>query len=119
MDQILNVKGIGPKTLEGFQNLVTLDPPGVSSEVAPAETSANPSKEAQIIDNNTLEIPRLNINQASFEELQTLNGIGPVLAERIIQNRRSQRFQSIEGLLKVRGIGQKKLEQLRPQVKVH
>ncbi len=118
LDHVLDVKGIGPKTLEGFQDLVTLSPPGDSPEAAPSEASRKLSRAAQETDNIALERERVDINRASFEELQALNGIGPVLAERIIQTRHNQRFQSIEGLLKVRGIGQKKLEQLRPQVKV-
>ncbi|MBM3257718.1 MAG: hypothetical protein FJZ05_00675 [Candidatus Nealsonbacteria bacterium] len=49
----------------------------------------------------------VNINTASKEELQKLTGIGPVLAQRIIEARP---FYSINDLLKVSGIGDKTLQ---------
>ena len=61
----------------------------------------------------------LNINYASMEELMTLKGIGPVLAERILQYRiRYGDFKSVDELIKIKGIGPKTLEKLRPYVTV-
>ncbi|HAV65006.1 MAG TPA: DNA-binding protein [Verrucomicrobiales bacterium] len=59
--------------------------------------------------------PRTDLNEASFEELQKLPGIGPVLAERIIARRP---FTTIDELEKVKGIGAKTMERLRPLVRV-
>ncbi len=62
---------------------------------------------------------RININTASKETLQLLPGIGPVLAERIIEYRRLYGpFIDVEQLLEVKGIGPKILERLRPLVTV-
>ena len=47
----------------------------------------------------------VNINIASKEELTTLNGIGEVMAGRIIEYRQSGRFKSKEDIKKVKGIG--------------
>ena len=47
----------------------------------------------------------ININIASKEELTTLNGIGEVMAGRIIEYRQSGRFKSKEDIKKVKGIG--------------
>ncbi len=57
----------------------------------------------------------LDLNTAGKEELMSINGIGPVLAERIIAGRP---YKTVDDLLKVKGIGSKKLEKLRPYVVV-
>lgn len=62
---------------------------------------------------------KVNINTAGAEELQTLTGIGPVLAERIIAYREEHGpFRSVEDLLEVKGIGEATLEKLRDDVTV-
>jgi len=53
----------------------------------------------------------LNLNTATEKELQSINGIGPVLSERIIAGRP---YRTVDDLLKVKGIGPKKLEKIRP-----
>jgi competence protein ComEA len=59
----------------------------------------------------------VNINSAGLEDLQRLPGIGPAYAQRIIDYRvQHGRFQSIDELDEVKGIGPKKLEKLRPFV---
>lgn len=56
---------------------------------------------------------KVELNSASFEELQALPGIGPKLAERILARRP---FKTVEDLDKVPGIGAKTIERLRPLV---
>ena len=59
----------------------------------------------------------LNINTASAEELQILPGIGAQMAQRIVDHReRHGKFASVGTLQKVKGIGAKTLEKLRPLV---
>ena len=53
----------------------------------------------------------LDLNTASKKELQSIKGIGPVLAERIIASRP---YRTVDDLLKVKGISQKKFETIRP-----
>lgn len=59
----------------------------------------------------------LNINTASAEELQTLPNIGERMAQRIVDYRiQNGTFESVDTLQKVKGIGAKTLEKVRPFV---
>lgn len=51
----------------------------------------------------------VHVNTAGMAELQTLPGIGPVYAERIIIERREKPFVRKRDLLRVAGIGEKRL----------
>ena len=61
----------------------------------------------------------VDINEASFEELMKLKGVGPATAHNIIEYRRQNGpFQTKEDLLKVPGIGPGKLETIKDRVKL-
>ena len=61
----------------------------------------------------------VDINTADREALQTLDGIGPALAERIISYREANGpFRSAEDLLAVKGIGEATLEKFREDITV-
>lgn len=64
-------------------------------------------------------LSKININTATSEELQTLNGVGPATAEKILAYRSSNgSFKCIEDLKKVDGIGDKTFDKLKEQIKV-
>ncbi len=63
--------------------------------------------------------PPVNLNSATLEQLDTLDGVGPVTAEAIIAYRQEHGgFRSVEDLGEVSGIGPKTLEALRDHVTV-
>ncbi len=56
----------------------------------------------------------VNINTASAAELQTLSGIGPSMAQSIIDERtQNGAFASVDDLMRVSGIGEKKLAKIK------
>jgi competence protein ComEA len=62
---------------------------------------------------------RLDLNRASAGELESLPGIGAVLAQRVIAFRESAGgFRAVEDLREVKGIGSKKFERIRSLVTV-
>ena len=67
---------------------------------------------------NSSMMQSVRINSAGVSELQQLPGIGPALAQRIVETRSRGRFTSTEDLLRVPGIGKAKLANLRDYVEV-
>ena len=62
---------------------------------------------------------QIDLNKATAVELTAIPGVGNVIAERIVEFRDKQGpFRKVEDLLKVRGIGEKSFQKIRPYVKV-
>ena len=60
---------------------------------------------------------KVNINSANQTELETLPGIGPSLAQRIIEYRKSNgNFQNIEDIQNVKGIGDSKYSNIKENI---
>lgn len=60
----------------------------------------------------------VDLNRADWPELAQLPGIGKTLAERILDSRNSEGpFVDHEDLMRVRGIGPKTLEAVRPYLR--
>ncbi|NCC62896.1 ComEA family DNA-binding protein [Desulfobulbus propionicus] len=67
----------------------------------------------------TAAFAKVNINTATAAELAALNGIGPAKAEAIVAYRTTNgNFTTVEDLTKVKGIGEKIIEKIKPEVTV-
>ena len=60
----------------------------------------------------------LDLNTATLEQLDALPGVGEVTANRIITHRSAHPFTTVDELLEVPGIGQRRFEQLKDLVTV-
>ena len=60
----------------------------------------------------------VNINSASKDELKTIAGVGDVIAERIIDYRKGSRFNSIEDIKNVKGIGDATYEKMKDSITI-
>lgn len=89
---------------------------------------------AEVVDGSQIRVPRVGdqtsgaafvddgvvtVNQADAGELEALPGVGPVLAQRIIEHRDLHGpFSTPEDLLDVSGIGESILARLRPHIRI-
>jgi len=59
------------------------------------------------------------LNSATEKDLERIPGIGPVTARRILSYRDANGgFKTVEELLNVKGIGQKKMQKIRPHISI-
>ncbi len=101
----------GSKLLVPAKGQIPVDPPMRIYQVAPTNATwpVTPSGAGQGV---------LSLNSATLQDLQKLNGIGPVIAQRIIEYRQAVgAFRSVDELLDVAGIGPKKLAAIRAHVR--
>ena len=97
---------------QASSNEVMTAVPGSKLTVAPTPAAKAPQGNA-----NTS--GKVNINTAGAAELDSLPGIGPALAERIIQYRQTNGlFQNPQDLMNVSGIGEKKFAELEHLITV-
>lgn len=107
------------------------DQPAAASVIAspektpgdPAERSPSPAVKATPVHSKLDRHPRagakIDLNQASVEELRQLPGLGEVLARRVVDRRQAHGpYRRVEELLEVKGIGPKKFQQLQPLIAV-
>jgi competence protein ComEA len=82
---------------------------------APAEGAPRPAKPAAAV----APVAPVDINTATVEGLTGIPSIGKVTAQAIVEWRQQNGpFRQVDDLLKVKGIGEKSLEKIRPYVKV-
>ena len=76
-------------------------------------------KPCEVVPAPESEYTKLNLNTADFKELESLDGIGPVSATKIIRYRQKHgSFKNIEELSGIEGFKGKLLEKIKSRVKV-
>lgn len=109
VDELRKVRGIGERTLERAGPFLVV------------ATNVRDDTPPPVAVKGTKKPPpgaKVDVNRADAAELQKLPGIGPTLAGRIVEQRRKQPFAAVEDLRKVKGIGPKTLDGVRPFVTV-
>ncbi|MBU4232239.1 MAG: helix-hairpin-helix domain-containing protein [Proteobacteria bacterium] len=133
IEDLREVSGVGPQNLQKLKPYLGLGSP---EAIAPPDWGASmtngksvagtylESQEGRLPGSKSDIGPKtpgrvIDSNRSSKADLETLPGIGPALAQRIIDYRRAHGpYKKIADLRKVSGIGRKKLEKLRPYVAI-
>ena len=90
-----------------------------NSDNSESNESSKSNESSEVSESNKSGTLRININTATVDQLQSLKGIGPKTAARIIAHRkRVGGFKSLEDLLQIKGIGPKTLNKFRGNVEV-
>lgn len=90
-----------------------------NSDNSESNESSKSNESSEVSESNKSGTLRININTATVDQLQSLKGIGPKTAARIIAHRkRVGGFNSLEDLLQIKGIGPKTLNKFRGNVEV-
>lgn len=121
--------GKGIKTPAGGSGLASepaggIDPAATANGAMGAENVPGPASPSDAVEAPGAGAPtsqggvsgsRVDVNTATADQLQGIKGIGPVMAQRIVEHRnRTGRFSSVDQLLDIPGIGPKTLDKLRP-----
>lgn len=115
VEELDAVRGIGAKTLT--QARPHLMASGGSAPLERLERKPPPTAYTSSAKIKPGE-PPINVNTASVPELLRLPGVGPVMAQRIVECREEQPFETVEELRRVPRLGAKTLDGLRKFVVV-
>jgi competence protein ComEA len=116
LSDLRRVTGVGPAMLERLRPFVYVEPVEPDADFEAPKSSGPPA--ASAVKKALGSDERVDVNQATAEQLQKIPGVGPSLAGKIVAAREKRRFTAVEDLRRVPGLGVKTLEKLRPHVTV-
>lgn len=103
IEDLAAIKGIGNEIIDSMRDMVVI-----------SEYRGEPSDTDKKDDGS---VKKININTASAEELQELEGVGATRAEKIIEKREElDGFRSAEDIMQVSGIGEESFERMKAQI---
>ena len=112
----LNAINLAAKVADGQQ--VVVPRRGAAGASSAAGGAASPPGDATAAGGGPAQ-PPVSLNSATAEQLDTLDGVGPATAQKILEWRTHHGgFKSIDDLSEVPGIGPKRLAALRPKVQL-
>ncbi len=116
-DDLERVRGVGEVTARRLAPHIRFEPAVPRAAPVPGAPRAAPAPHAPMSTGCPPGGARIDLNRASRSELESLSGIGPVIAARIIEDRsQNGPFETPEVLTRVRGIGARSLARFREQV---
>ena len=128
VDDLERVKGLGKVRIESLRGLVTTGPASAAAEAETGSPAATAPASEKVAAKSTARTPakkaaarlapgkKVNINNASREDLDALPGIGEVKSQAIIDARP---FKTIEDIMKVKGIKEHEFSIIKDMITVN
>ncbi|MBU0647783.1 helix-hairpin-helix domain-containing protein [Patescibacteria group bacterium] len=105
---------INPALLLEDKQVITIPPLGISEPDFSKPASSSEISPPATYEDNSL----VNLNTATLEQLTTLSGIGPKTAQKIIDYRTNNRFDAIDEIMEVKGIGEKTYAKIKEAITI-
>ena len=119
IEDLKNVDDIGEVNFEKMRNEITVGNVAPEPSPPPPAPPPPPPPPSPAPQPTPKPAEKININTANLEELEQITGVGPVIAQRIIDYRNENGpFQQIEEIKNVKGIGDVTFEKMKDEITI-